>query len=121
MIIANMKNVLVCFLVLICVARLVRSDEMNAQNEINELNNNNGFENIIYGTGKDYNIQPYDNVSSSNSWLDSAKRLMAEPAGQIVVHVAKEVISRSTGNSQVLHALKSIKIITIINNSSFEC
>lgn len=115
MIVANMKNVLVWFLVLICVARLVRSDETNAQNEINGLNN--GYENIIYGTEKDYNTQSYDNASSSNSWLDSAKRLMAEPAGQIVVHVAKEVISRSTGNSQVLHALQSI---TIIIHNSFE-
>lgn len=108
MTIANMKNILVCFLMLVCVAKLVQSDDMNAQNELNGLNR--GFENIIYGTDKDYNIQPYDNASSSNSWLDSAKSLMAEPAGQIVVHVAKEVISRSTGNSQVLHALQSIII-----------
>lgn len=85
----------------------------NAQNEISELNN--GFENIIHESEKDYNIQPHENASSNNSWLDSAKRLMAEPAGQIAVHVAKEVISRSTGNSQVLHALQSIKIIICWN------
>lgn len=106
-----MKNILVCFLILVCVTTLVRSDETNAQNEMNGLYS--GSENIIYGSGKDYNNQPYDNATSSNSWLDSAKRLMADPAGQIVVHVAKEVISRSTGNSQVLHVLQSIKIIII--------
>lgn len=113
MIIANMKNVLVCFLMLVCVAKLVRSNETNAQND----GLNNGFENIIYGTENDYNTQSFGNASSSNYWLDSAKRLMAQPAGQIVVHVAKEVISRSTGNSQVLgnsqDALQSIIIICL--------
>lgn len=111
MIIANMKNILVCFLMLVCAAKLVQSDETNAQNELNGFNR--GFENIIYGTDKDYNIQAYDNASSSNSWLDSAKSLMAEPAGQIVVHVAKEVISRSTGNSQVCIAINNNKIIRL--------
>lgn len=36
-----------------------------------------------------------------HTWFDSARNALSGPAGQIVVHMAKEMISRSTGNSQV--------------------
>lgn len=40
--------------------------------------------------------------SNGRGWFDTAKDAMAGPAGQMVVHFAKEMISRSTGNSQVM-------------------
>ncbi|KAG4079246.1 hypothetical protein HA402_006969 [Bradysia odoriphaga] len=35
-------------------------------------------------------------------WMDTAKDALSGPAGQMVVHFAKEMISRSAGNSQIL-------------------
>lgn len=35
-------------------------------------------------------------------WMDTAKSALAQPAGQLAVHFAKEMIRRSTGNSQVI-------------------
>lgn len=34
-------------------------------------------------------------------WIETAKNALAAPAGQMAVHFAKELISRSAGNSQV--------------------
>lgn len=34
-------------------------------------------------------------------WWDTARHALSGPAGQIIVSMAKEMISRSTGNSQV--------------------
>lgn len=73
-----------------------------AQNEIVETN---------FSDDPDYH-QNYPNrggvsiVSSGdqghgNGWFDTARQALAGPAGQMVVHVAKEMISRSAGNSQV--------------------
>lgn len=70
-------------------------DTSNGQNEISEL---------------DYNRAPADyggnyvggsEASGGSTWLDTARNALSGPAGQIVVHMAKEMISRSTGNSQV--------------------
>lgn len=38
----------------------------------------------------------------NRGWVDTAKDALSGPAGQMVVHFAKEMISRSTGNSQVM-------------------
>lgn len=46
------------------------------------------------------NHSVYDS-NKGRGWMDSAKDALAGPAGQMVVHFAKEMISRSTGNSQV--------------------
>lgn len=43
----------------------------------------------------------YD-ADKGRGWMDKAKDALAGPAGQMVVHFAKEMISRSTGNSQVM-------------------
>lgn len=37
----------------------------------------------------------------TKTWMESARNALSGPAGQMVVHMAKEMISRSTGNSQV--------------------
>lgn len=42
----------------------------------------------------------YDS-NKGRGWMATAKDALAGPAGQMVVHFAKEMISRSTGNSQV--------------------
>lgn len=87
--------VYVCFVPAL-IASTVLDDIPNGQNEITEL---------------DYNRSPTDyggnyggNSNEANgaiTWLDTARNALSGPAGQIVVHVAKEMISRSTGNSQV--------------------
>lgn len=43
----------------------------------------------------------YD-ANKERSWMDTAKDALAGPAGKMAVHLAKEIISRSTGNSQVM-------------------
>lgn len=43
----------------------------------------------------------YNSQGGQGTWFDSAKNALAGPAGQMVVHMAKEMISRSAGNSQV--------------------
>lgn len=48
----------------------------------------NEFTNSVYET-------------KGRGWFDTAKDAMSGPAGQMVVHFAKEMISRSAGNSQV--------------------
>lgn len=43
-----------------------------------------------------------DNRIVENSWTNSFKRALQGPTGQMVVHIAKEVIARQVGGSQVL-------------------
>lgn len=43
-----------------------------------------------------------NNQPIQGSWMDTAKTMMQGPAGQVVVNIAKEVISRSVGGTQVL-------------------
>lgn len=47
-----------------------------------------------------YNYDAYNNRSKL-SWMETAKNTLSGPAGRLVVHFAKEMISRSAGNSQV--------------------
>lgn len=98
---------LVCVLIVLVTSKLVRPDDFTAQNEImdtnysgNQMNYENRQENDnVPGSG------PIDNGYApqqvGESWLDTAKNALNGPTGQIVVHMAKEMISRSTGNSQV--------------------
>lgn len=48
-------------------------------------------------------VEPSDDRINGgyNRWWDTAKNALSGPTGQIIVSVAKEMISRSTGNSQV--------------------
>lgn len=47
-------------------------------------------------------------------WMDTAKDALAGPAGQMVVHFAKEMISRSTGNSQVMNLCDFYVVYVVI-------
>ena len=40
-------------------------------------------------------------ISKPISWLKTAQDVVASPAGHVVVQVAKELLNRSAGNSQV--------------------
>lgn len=90
----------------------VRLDDLSAlQNEIMDSNYNgavgsNGVDQMNYGgnhmeiNNKNQNIE---NLAEPprQTWFETARNAMSGPAGQIVVQMAKEMISRSTGNSQV--------------------
>uniref|UniRef100_A0A1B0DQL3 Uncharacterized protein n=1 Tax=Phlebotomus papatasi TaxID=29031 RepID=A0A1B0DQL3_PHLPP len=56
--------------------------------------------------GNDVIQMDYQKSSSTSvksmGWTEKARSLISGPAGQIVVNLAKEMLSRSTGNSQVL-------------------
>lgn len=96
----------------------VQSDDINAQNEIMDSNysddqmNYGKIDNIPRNGQLDnaYNPQP-----PAESWLDTAKNALSGPTGQIMVHMAKEMISRSTGNSQVLFSFDFLISIGEIN------
>lgn len=95
------------FLIVVIAIKLVRPDDLTAQNEIMDSNYNG--DQMNYGNRQEIasvggGLPPdnsYDQKLAETSWLDSARSALSGPAGQIVVHVAKEMISRSTGNSQV--------------------
>lgn len=101
---------LICIFLITIIIESVRPDDMIAQNEI--MDSNYSGDQISYGKRNDIdNIppRPLDNtygppasMPSQETWLDSARNALSGPAGQIVVHMAKEMISRSTGNSQVI-------------------
>lgn len=58
-----------------------------------------------------------DSVYESNKgrgWMNTARDALAGPAGQMVVHFAKEMISRSTGNSQVMDLCELIVDLLIV-------
>lgn len=108
---------LICVLVVMSIVKTVRLDDMVSQNEINDSNYGPGLAlgpgtgptaEILYPNENLHPMQPYNQPYNNSpigynggSWFDSAKKMLAAPAGQIVVHMAKEMISRSTGNSQV--------------------
>lgn len=89
-------------MVISVVLKSVRSDDINTQNEIMDLNYNDDqmnygkIDNIPRNGQLDNSLQP-----PAESWLDTARNALSGPTGQIMVHMAKEMISRSTGNSQV--------------------
>lgn len=85
----------------------VRLDDTMLENEI--MDSNVQSDQMKYTNQRDVNNTPtymplennYPAEPPKESWLDSARTALSGPAGQIVVHMAKEMISRSTGNSQV--------------------
>ncbi|XP_031636410.1 uncharacterized protein LOC116349214 [Contarinia nasturtii] len=85
----------------------VRCDDI-AQNEIQDSNyggdqygNRQEIENVP-GNGPNDAPIVYGPQPPSGSWFDSARNALNGPTGQIVVSMAREMISRSTGNSQIL-------------------
>lgn len=112
------KGVVGVLVIIAFAIKSVRLDDMSAlQNEIMDSNyngaigstggGNSGVDQMIYGgnrmevNNKNQNIE---NLAEPprQTWLDTARNALSGPTGQIVVHMAKEMISRSTGNSQVL-------------------
>lgn len=103
-------------LIIAFVIKSVRLDDLTAlQNEIMDSNYNgavgsggigSGVDQMNYGgnrleiNNKNQNIE---NLAEPprQTWFDSARNALSGPTGQIVVQMAKEMISRSTGNSQV--------------------
>lgn len=99
----------ICVFVTLAVVGPVHLDDSVAQNEIadtsySERDPLNMGERNVNNQNLDYfgnNNQLIGNNNVGGSWLASARDALSGPAGQIVVHMAKEMISRSTGNSQV--------------------
>lgn len=89
------------------VIQSVHLDDTMLENEIMDSNYNGGQ--MRYENQRDVTMTPTNSPMVNNypaeppreSWMDSARNALSGPAGQIVVHMAKEMISRSTGNSQV--------------------
>ncbi|XP_039952646.1 uncharacterized protein LOC120769599 [Bactrocera tryoni] len=52
-------------------------------------------------------------IERPTGWLQAAQDMIASPAGHVVTQVAKELINRSTGNSQVL-SLNLTNLLIII-------
>ncbi|XP_054734058.1 uncharacterized protein LOC129241642 [Anastrepha obliqua] len=52
-------------------------------------------------------------IERPSGWLQAAQDMIASPAGHVVTQVAKELINRSTGNSQVL-SLNLTNLLIII-------
>lgn len=88
----TMKYFFSAMIVPAIIGAAIIDDVSNVQNEITET---------------DYNRAPaeyggsYSGNNGGNTWLETARNALSGPAGQMVVHMAKEMISRSTGNSQV--------------------
>lgn len=74
------------FLIVFVIVSALLATTTLAQNELTEHN---------------YEMDPYQNQQNRGSWMHSAREAIAGPAGQFVVHMAKEMISRQAGNSQV--------------------
>lgn len=85
---------IICF-----IKNLVYANENISQNEI--IDSNYGSDQAVYGAENGNPVQTYPNALSGETWYGTAQKLMVAPAGQIAVQMAKEMISRSTGNSQV--------------------
>lgn len=82
----------------------VHSDDLTGENEIIDSSYND--DQMNYGKIDNGNVNgplgsEYGSQVPAESWLDTARNALSGPTGQIIVHMAKEAISRSTGNSQV--------------------
>lgn len=70
---------------------------LNSNNEI--LESNYSHDQLDYSHGnKNVALMP---DQKPITWLQTARDALGGPAGEFVVHFAKEMISRSAGNSQV--------------------
>lgn len=92
----------ICVVVMCVALQSVLCDDMTGQNEI--MSTNYGEEQMNYDNGQrngQMDNSVYGPQPPTESWLDSARNALSGPTGQMVVTMAKEMISRSTGNSQV--------------------
>lgn len=86
-----------CGLVILLTFSAVSPDDFTSQNEV--LDYDHDHDPVIYGIRNDSVVYP---SAPKDTWLESARNALAGPAGRIVVTMAKEMIARSTGNSQVI-------------------
>lgn len=106
---------MICVLVISVAMKSVHSDDMVSHNEI--MDSDFSGDQISYGKRNEIDniaARPLENAygppaPAETSWLDSARTALSGPAGQIVVNMAKEMISRSTGNSQVFKIFLKLK------------
>lgn len=71
---------------------------------------------IINSTTNQFDIVNSDRITGIDryAWLRGAQNIIASPTGHIMIQVAKELLNRSTGNSQV--GWKIILITYIYHN-----
>lgn len=57
---------------------------------------------LAYDVDRNNSANSFNEITERpTGWLQAAQDMMASPAGHVVTQVAKELINRSTGNSQV--------------------
>lgn len=91
-------------LVIAIAVKSVRLEDI-AQNEIADSNDGgNQYRHEIESVPANEPIEQnvYGPQPPTETWFDSARNALSGPTGQIVVSMAREMISRSTGNSQVI-------------------
>lgn len=96
----RMYNQIICALVIVFALSAVFADDFTSQNEV--LDYGHDREPVIYGFKNESVAHP--NIPK-DTWFDSARYALAGPAGRIVITMAKEMLARSTGNSQVMEAM----------------
>jgi len=89
--------IITCFLVLICFLDLTKAASYQMENYDLDMDSggisNSSNEEEFYGG--------LTSLERPISWLRSANSMMGSPAGHVVMQVAKELLHRSAGNSQV--------------------
>lgn len=84
---------------------------------------NNSSSNQLLGAANSL-LETRGGALSALSWLQGAQDIIASPAGHVMVQMAKELLNRSTGNSQVTcsvfipYRTKSLNSIHIMSRCS---
>lgn len=95
-----MPNQISCIFVILLILKPAYTADFISENEVLDYDHNR--EQDVYIIKNNSFIHQ---SSPNNSWLSSARNALAGPAGRIAVSVAKEMIARSTGNSQVIKTI----------------
>lgn len=107
--IRKMPNKISCILVIILILKPAYSADFISDNEVLDYDHNR--EPDLYGIKNN----SFPHQSSPNiSWLSSAKNALSGPAGRIAVSVVREMIARSTGNSQVTIKILFVELMDLI-------
>lgn len=84
----------------VCSEDITQNEIIDSNYSGNQYGNRHEID-IISGNGQMNNDGYGQPQPPTKTWIESARNALSGPAGQMVVHMAKEMISRSTGNSQV--------------------
>lgn len=106
-----MSSAINCALAIILLIGVLNVSLIVGQNEIVEHD---------YSRDPD-SVYPNQQIGSSghggSTWFNTVRNAIAQPAGQMVMHMAKEMISRSAGNSQVRIAYcLSLAFLSVASN-----